>query len=183
MWGKTIKSFGQLLNARSVRLGLLIAALSAAVFIFWISVLNPDICLEIERARHWLSDNALKAHLIFFAWCFVLSLTIIPLGSTTVMVGGALLGPAAGLDLYLGCIFASIILFETGRDQDPSALYERIKGYPRLTKLAGFCRDRGLSFTLLTRVLPVLPNAMAALAACYFHLSRWQFYLGTLLGA
>lgn len=149
----------------------------------WINLVNPDFCHEVERTQDWLSRNALKAHLIFFIWCFLLSLTVIPLGSTSVIIAGALLGPTAGLDLYFGSMLSSFILFELGRDKDASALAARFEAFPRLIRLANFCRNRGLLFVILARILPILTSAMGALAACYFHISRWDFYVGTVLGA
>lgn len=97
------------------------------------------------------------------------------------MLAGLILGPLAGFVQFISLILASIVLFEIAREVDGRKLEDRLADYPNLSKLAGLASRRGLTFSIVSRLLPIVPSAVASLGAAYFSVKRRDFIVGTLL--
>ncbi len=164
-----------------MRLGLIIAALSVIGMLTWLSLAQPDFCSRLTGAQNWVNDYRLIAYLIVLVWSFFLFLTIMPLGTTTILIAGFFLGPSVGAVQFVSLVAASAVLYEIGREKDEAALAKRVAQYPALLKIAETGRKRGLIFSILLRLAPVVPSAVASLTASFFGLGRPAFYGGTLL--
>lgn len=168
-------------QARAVRLGLFILVVSCLAAIVWLVFGRPDFCDAVTDFGAFVAAHRLQAFALLMIWSFLLFLTVMPLGTTTILLAGYFLGPMAGVAQFAAMVLASAVIYEVGREQDPDILARRVKDYPVLLKVANIAQDRGLVFSSLSRLVPVIPSAVASLAASFFCLSRRSFYGGTLL--
>lgn len=171
-----------LADAPAVRVGLVVLLVSLlAGLIWWTNQAGTDACGWLVQAEATALSHAWIGFGILFLVSLGIFLTLMPLGSATVMAAGFLLGPMAGLVQFAALMLASTILYEIAREQDHEALAHRLKDFPRLHRIGRFARDRGMAFAIASRLLPVVPSAAASLAGAYFCISRRDYYLGTLL--
>ncbi|MEL6473951.1 MAG: hypothetical protein AAFQ21_07680 [Pseudomonadota bacterium] len=155
----------------------LTAVIGAAVYYFGVD----DLVSWIEAV--WVSSGsaAVVGAVVLFAWSVLLFLTVLPLGSVTIMLAGALLGAWAGWVQFVALILASQVLFETAeptKRETWSAFYD---GRPRLTAILTTLKTRGLATTIVLRLAPVIPSSVCTLSCVGLGVSREKFLLGTLL--
>ncbi|MXO87425.1 VTT domain-containing protein [Alteraurantiacibacter aestuarii] len=128
-----------------------------------------------------MQDNYWPFMIGLFVFCSLLFLTVIPLGTTVVLLAGYFFGVEAGLVQFAGLVLASIILFEASHGSDPAQLEQALAPWRRLSRFARLARQYGLVFCIVMRVAPVIPSAVASLGASYFGIGRRQFYAGIVL--
>ena len=159
------------------------ALLAGSLVIVFAAVLSSSAepCEIVAAIMRRSETHSLAIMLVLAALWFGLFLTFLPLGTSSVMAFGYLLGPQVGIVQFAALVAASAVLFEVSRDSDQDALAARLQAQPALLGLAQRVRRRGLWFSSLLRLVPVAPSAAASLAGSYFHLSRRDFYGGTLL--
>ncbi len=118
--------------------------------------------------------------IVLFIWSFFLFLTVLPFGTATILIAGALLGAWAGWVQFAALVLASLILFEVSGGGRQAAAMHWIEGRPRLIRILRGVASRGLLATAVLRLAPVVPSAVCSLAAAGFGISRAKFFLGTL---
>lgn len=170
-----------LLDSRASRLGVAIAGISLMGILLLQLHRAPGVCEFLVMALDRSAEHLFGALLVLFCICFVLFLTVMPLGTVTIIIAGYFLGPLAGVAQYVALVAASMVLYELGRDSDPERLGRRLADFPAITRVAGLARRRGILFTVSMRLVPVVPSAVASLGASYFSVSRRDFLTGTLL--
>lgn len=170
-----------LLNGRAVRVGLVVAAASLLIFAVWSISQGWTACNTIAGASSYVADRYILFIAVLMIWSFFVFLTVMPLGTATILLAGYFLGPVAGAAQFASLVLASLILYETGRERDPVRLERDLSAYPKLARYAGFARRQGFWFSVLMRLVPVVPSAAASLAAAFFSVSRRDFILATLL--
>ncbi|MEL6568907.1 MAG: VTT domain-containing protein [Pseudomonadota bacterium] len=170
-----------MVQARAVRIGVLVVLVTGIGAAVWVLANRPDLCAWLGAAETFARDHAGLAFLALFIWSACVFLTLAPLGTSTLLIASYLLGPMAGVVQFGALVMSSAILFEVSRERSDRALEARLEPFPRLNQLAGLARRNGLKFAIVTRVMPVIPSAGACLGAAYFNISRRDFYLGTLV--
>ena len=178
--GSLIRQLAPLLDIKAARIAIIVALVSLSVVGIWLNAL-PSPCAWFLKVTEYLENRWLLGLAVVLVWSFCLFLTVLPFGTATILVAGYFLGPVAGISQYIALIAASIVLYEIGRDSDPKALERRLEKFPSLSRVAGLARRRGFAFSALLRIVPVVPSAVASLAASYFSVDRRSFILGTIL--
>ncbi|MEL7040615.1 MAG: VTT domain-containing protein [Pseudomonadota bacterium] len=128
-----------------------------------------------------MNHNFIVVGIVVLLWSFFLFLTVLPLGTVTVVAAGYILGPIAGAIQFVSLVAASILLYELAKEKDNRVLDDRLVEYPRLLKLINTMRHRGIVFVVLSRLLPMIPSAIASLSASYVGISRQDYLLGLFL--
>lgn len=168
-------------QARSVRTGGLVVAVSALAFVVWERLSPIAFCEVLARFERISGEAPASGLLILFLWSLILFCTVLPLGTLTVLIGGYLLGPVAGIAQFGAVLVSSLILFEIGRETQSDRLARRLESYPALTRWVAAAEASGLWISIVLRLAPVVPSATAALAASFLQISRREFMLATLL--
>lgn len=179
--GTPLGLIGIFLNGRAVRVGLVVATASILIFAVWSMSQGWAACNTITDASRYVADRYILFIAVLMIWSFFVFLTVMPLGTATILLAGYFLGPVAGAAQFASLVLASLILYETGRERDPVRLERDLSAYPKLARYAGFARRQGFWFSVLMRLVPVVPSAAASLAAAFFSVSRRDFILATLL--
>jgi uncharacterized membrane protein YdjX (TVP38/TMEM64 family) len=172
---------GYFWRSSSVRVGLLVAIVSVTALAGWNFLSPVSACDVAKPAVSAASDHLLVGLLLVFVCSSLLFLTVLPLGTATILIAGYLLGPVAGLAQYFAVILTSVILFEVGRERDPEEIKRQLAAYPALSRLFETVGSRGLWVSCLLRLVPVVPSAVASLCASFIGLRRRDFILGTVL--
>lgn len=168
------------LDARSVRIGAAVALVTVLMLAVWIMIQQQSPCsILLEQTRN-ANERQVLVFAALIAWSFLLFLTVMPLGTATVVLAGFFLGPMAGVAQFASLVAASAVLYELGRDRDPERLSRELAEWPQVAKLAALPRRNGFIFSALLRLVPVVPTAVASLSASYFAISRKDFMLATL---
>lgn len=166
---------------RSVQISLLIGTLVAGSALLMMVWGSSEAC-NLVRGIAFQVDSQ---HLVWFALLaivsFALLVTGIPFGTATILLAGYFLGPLAGPVQFVSLVLASIVLYEAAREKNPARLQAELESYPQLARYAGLARRQGFWFSVLMRLVPVVPSAVASLAAAFFSVSRREFLLATLL--
>lgn len=167
--------------SRSMNSAALILILSAACAILIYLNWEADSCLRLEAAISYVNHNFIVLSIVLLLWSFFLFLTVLPLGTVTVVTAGYVLGPIAGAIQFVSLVAASIILYELAKDKDNRLFDDRLGEYPRLMNLINTMRHRGIVFVVLSRLLPMIPSAIASLSASYVGISRRDYMVGLFL--
>lgn len=171
----------QIFDAKSVKIGLSVAVLSLFSILIWVGLSRPPLCPLLSHVNTIANTHHVIAYAILTTWSFCLFLTILPLGTTTIFIAGFFLGPLAGIAQYCALLASSMLLFHISKDTSDLQLKTRLSAWPALTKWSNLARKHGFVFSAILRIVPVVPSAAASLAAAYFHISRRDFYTGTII--
>ncbi len=117
---------------------------------------------------------------VLLLFTFVLFVSVLPFGSITVLVAGAVLGPGAGWVVFAALIASGVFLFElSSPDLQQKAVAEVIR-HRRVAKWVSRLRHHGTLTVGVLRVAPVVPAAICSLAAAGLGIARRKFIIGTL---
>lgn len=171
----------RLAQTRSARAGLFVLAATLAGFAAWELFSPLPFCEVIRIVSEQVGARPLLGLMLLFVWSLVLFLTVLPLGTITVLTAGFLFGPVAGLVQFAAVLVSSLILFEWSRARSALGGKSQLQAESLAERLADLARRRGLITSAVLRLLPVVPSAVATLTATLVGLSRRDFMLGTLL--
>ena len=169
-----------LLSPKSLRLALVVALVSITAMTFYWASGSQTFCESLLQTYAIADAHRVAGLFILFVVCFCLFLTIVPAGTLIILLAGFLFGPLAGPVQFAAIVCASLILYEIGKEGDPERLERELTEWPKLAAFAGLAKRRGFTFSVLMRLTPVVPSAVASLGASYFSVSRKDFILGTL---
>lgn len=172
--------YRQITESKSIFCLLLILCVSVSGLVLINSIAKTNSCDIILETIKQTDEHILIAFVSFFAFSFFLFLTVIPLGTVSVVTAGFILGPAAGAVQYIALACASILLYEIGRDEDERSLVRLIDRFPRLRYLINLFQSNGIAFCVASRILPIVPSAIASLAASYIGINRRDYVIGTI---
>lgn len=168
------------MSASTWRSILLVIAVSLglALITLWV---GPDRVVDwLERTQDCIRVHAIQSAIILFLWSAVLFLTVLPLGTATILLAGALLGTWAGWVQFASQVVASIIIYETGGLRRQQAAIESLDARPRLKLALTKLQNYGFASTALLRIAPVVPSAACSIICKALGISRTKFIGGTL---
>jgi len=127
---------------------------------------------------------SIRAHpfesaLILFVWCTVLFLTVLPLGSATILIAGALLGTWAGWVQFVAQLVASLIIYEAATPSREQDAIQYLDARPRLKTAILRLQHHGIVATSFLRILPVVPSALCSILCKALDIHRSKFIAGT----
>jgi len=163
--------------ARSAR-GLVLLIVCAALL--WVVVAVLDLPTA-EQLRVHVRDAGSSAPVVFVALCALGTAAFFP-KPVLAAVAGLLFGVLPGVVLAVtGCTAGALISFAVARKLGREAVSARI-GHGRLGVLDAVFATRGLSATLVLRLLPLVPFTASNLGAGVTAVPARSFAVGTALG-
>jgi uncharacterized membrane protein YdjX (TVP38/TMEM64 family) len=125
---------------------------------------------------------------LFAGWALVANCLVVPAGSLSLVVGGALLGAVVPTSIWAAAqlLTAPVLYNLTLSTVRGSALADLAQRYlnrapVQAAALTGFAAANGVLATALLRLLPIMPNAPAAIIAATSGVPLRSFVLGSLL--
>jgi len=177
----SVRHFLSLSQFPAAKAGIVVFAISVLALLISGTIDPSAACRGVSTIHTIANGNPLLAYFILFGWSFGLFLTVMPLGTVTIILFGFLLGPAAGLVQFVALILSSMILYELGRGSDEETVNRRLEEYPALSRIGRVAAGHGKWATVILRLVPIVPSAVASLTASFFAISRWDFLIGTLV--
>ena len=131
-----------------------------------------------ECIQSW--PNGLTYALLFI-WCFLLFLTVVPLGSFTILAAGFFLGPVAGIVQFLALCVSSYILHIWTAPRNRQAVYERVIKNKSALTIVEKLRGRPVTTVCALRIVPVIPSCLCVLTCSAFAVPGRALLIGTIL--
>lgn len=166
--------------SRAVRIGAGVFLISIAALVA-VELLDPmAVCNGLLELQRIAQEHRMLAYAILLCWSFLLFLTVMPLGTLTILMAGFLLGPAAGGVQFVALVLSSAILYKLGSESDPAAVNRRFAAYPVLAKVRDKSVRGGKWVSAGLRLVPVVPSAVASLMASFLGITWRDFMIGTI---
>ena len=121
------------------------------------------------------------AYALLFIWCFLLFLTVAPLGSFTILAAGFFLGPVAGIVQFLALCASSFILHIWTAPRSKRAVYERVIKNKSVLKIVEKFRGRPVTTVCALRIVPIIPSCLCVLTCSAFAIPGRALLIGTIL--
>lgn len=132
----------------------------------------------LEQVNSW-PDGALYA--LLFLWCFLLFLTVAPLGSFTILAAGFFLGPIAGPVQFLALCLSSYVLHIWTKPRKAQPAYAQIIENKSALKVIEKFRGYPVTTVSVLRLVPVIPSCVCVLTCSAFAIPGRALLKGTLL--
>lgn len=166
-------------GGRHARLLLLVAGSAAGTAAYLAAGGAPALATALDA----LQTHRAALILAFTAWALVANCLVLPAGSVSLIAGGAMLGTVLPAAIwYVAQLATAPVIYRIGaaeRDQ-AAALIARYLGPAGQSLRAGAAAE-GLSATILLRLTPVLPSAVATLIAASLGIGLRPYLAGSAL--
>lgn len=149
------------------------------------AALNHEAVLNVVSATQEGGADVLTVTVVLFLWYFASQLVIAPSGTITLIMGGVVLGPLAGVLYFVAMLMAGAILHTLARPgyREVERLVRRlVKGRSLRSFTYAMMRQSRrspISTTAALRLLPIVPSAGCALLAAAAGSDLRGFILGT----
>lgn len=164
-----------------VLIGILLGSIALAFAFF---TLGPQQIVEyVEATSDWVETHFVLSVCIFLLWAFLSQLLIAPTGALTLLIGGYLLGGAAGLGYYAMTVISGWVVYDGVRRGGSNwTLPDQVRGLS-IEKLKKAARLEGFGLVATMRVLPFFPPPLVAIVSGSLEISRRHFTIGTVATA
>jgi uncharacterized membrane protein YdjX (TVP38/TMEM64 family) len=116
---------------------------------------------------------------LFASWALVANCLVVPAGTLSMIVGGALLGTIIPTLIWsVAQLMTAPLLYALTRRGMGSVPMLR---NPQVARLVALARTNGMQATALLRLLPVMPNAPATMMAATAGIDLRTFFIGSVL--
>ena len=158
--------------------GLALASVAASGSILSVGG-GPALLLLAREMLAALTDRPALVAVAFAAWALVANCLVVPAGTLSMIVGGALLGTVLPTLIWsiAQLLTAPLLYALTKRGFGALTLHR----YADVAPLASQAQANGLQATALLRLLPIMPNAAATMIAATVGIDLRTFLLGSVL--
>lgn len=119
---------------------------------------------DISLMQHWFQSLGFKGYFIFIIVSVLVAVFLLPGQFLAIIAGmayGSLLGGALTV---IGATLGSSISFVAAKYFARDYIVEKFKDNPAFQKIEAGVRENGISFLILTRLVPVFPFALQSYA-------------------
>jgi uncharacterized membrane protein YdjX (TVP38/TMEM64 family) len=140
---------------------------------------GPALLHAAQATLARLNESPRTIIALFAAWALVANCLVVPAGTLSMIVGGALLGTVLPTLIWsvAQLITAPLLYALTKRGVGPVPMLQNA----RVVQLMTLARANGFQVTALLRLLPIMPNAAATMIAATAGISLRTFLLGSVL--
>jgi uncharacterized membrane protein YdjX (TVP38/TMEM64 family) len=149
---------------------------------------GPALLAQARETLLALNERPQLVAIVFAVWALVANCLVVPAGTLSVIVGGALLGPfTATLIWTLGQLATAPLLYRLTREGlgpvQLDSVAQRWLGWlgPQAANLKALAAVNGLQATALLRLMPVMPSAPATIIAAVAGIELRTFLAGSVL--
>jgi uncharacterized membrane protein YdjX (TVP38/TMEM64 family) len=140
---------------------------------------GPALLLIVRETLAALSDRPVLIAVVFAAWALVANCLVVPAGTLSMIIGGALLGTVLPTLIWsVGQLLSAPLLYALTKRGVGTVPMLRNVQVAQLVKLA---QTNGLQVTALLRLLPIMPNAAATMIAATAGIDLRTFLVGSVL--
>jgi uncharacterized membrane protein YdjX (TVP38/TMEM64 family) len=141
---------------------------------------GPALLVQAQATLMALNRQPAVVAALFAAWALVANCLVVPAGTLSMIVGGALLGTVAPTLIWsvAQLMTAPVLYALTRRGVDSAALPPHNK---QVAQLAALAQVNGFKATAMLRLLPIMPNAAATILAATAGIELRTFLIGSAL--
>jgi uncharacterized membrane protein YdjX (TVP38/TMEM64 family) len=140
---------------------------------------GPALLAQTQDTLTTLNQQPLVVAALFAAWALIANCLVVPAGTLSMIVGGALLGTAVPTLIWsVAQLMTAPVLYALTRRGVASAGSPHNKQIAQLVSLA---QTNGFKATVLLRLLPIMPNAAATMLAASAGIDLRTFLIGSAL--
>jgi uncharacterized membrane protein YdjX (TVP38/TMEM64 family) len=140
---------------------------------------GPALLLATRETLAVLSARPALVAVVFAAWALVANCLVVPAGTLSMIVGGALLGTILPTLIWsvAQLMTAPVLYALTRRGVGTVPLLQNAQ----VARLIALARSNGFQVTAMLRLLPIMPNAAATMIAATAGIGLRTFLIGSLL--
>jgi uncharacterized membrane protein YdjX (TVP38/TMEM64 family) len=140
---------------------------------------GPALLIAARETLAALNERPELIAAIFAAWALVANCLVVPAGTLSMIVGGALLGTIIPTLIWsVAQLMTAPLLYALTRRGMGNVAMLRNSQVARLVALA---QSNGFQATALLRLLPIMPNAPATMIAATAGIDLRTFFIGSVL--
>ncbi|MFD1672424.1 TVP38/TMEM64 family protein [Agrilactobacillus yilanensis] len=155
---------------------LFIAAIALGIIIFYKTGLI-DLLQNVPAMQVWFKQQGWLGYGVFILLCLVTSVFMLPGGLLAVVAGIAYGGFLGGLLTVIGSTIGASVSFILGRTFLKDAVIKKYGQQPTFQKIMQGVDENGISFLILTRLVPIFPYAIQSYAYALTPMKFWRFSL------
>jgi uncharacterized membrane protein YdjX (TVP38/TMEM64 family) len=169
--------------SRSRRACWVIAALALVSFVVSVSIVaaggGPALLLATRETLAAFNERPAIVAVVFAAWALVANCLVVPAGTLSMIIGGALLGTMVPTLIWsvAQLMTAPVLYALTKRGVGTVPMLQNAQ----VARLVTLARTNGLQVTAMLRLLPIMPNAAATMIAATAGIGFRTFLTGSLL--
>ena len=157
---------------------LIIVVLSICVFILAAHLLGfTEALKDVTTMRQFFNDLGVWGYFAFIAVSILVSVFLLPGQLLAIIAGVTFGGIAGGLLTALGATAGSYISFLIGRRFARGYVSQKFSRNPAFQKIEKGVAENGVSFLVLTRLVPVFPYAIQSYAYALTPMGAGMFTL------
>lgn len=123
----------------------------------------------------WFQEQGFIGYFAFILLCIITAVFMLPGGLLAIVAGIAYGGFLGGLLTVIGSTVGASISFVLGRTLLRDAVIKKYGDKPTFNKIMNGVNENGLSFLILTRLVPIFPYALQSYAYALTPMGFWKF--------
>jgi uncharacterized membrane protein YdjX (TVP38/TMEM64 family) len=139
----------------------------------------PALLGHIHQTLLMLQDRPVVVAVGFAVWALVANCLVLPAGSLSMIVGGAVLGPLVPAVTWTVAQLITAPLLYMLIQRGVSRI--TVPPHPMAARLIRQAQANGLQATALLRLMPIMPNAPATMLAATIGIDLRTFLIGSVL--
>lgn len=153
-----------------------IVGLALGIFIFYKTGL-VDLLQNVPAMQTWFQSQGFLGYGIFILLCIAVSVFMLPGSLLAIVAGIAYGGFLGGLLTMIGSTVGASLSFVLGRTLLKDAVMKKYGHQETFKKIMKGVADNGVSFLILTRLVPIFPYALQSYAYALTPMGFWRFSL------
>ena len=165
--------------ARTLR-PIALIVLTSTLLALLVLIIGPENAVDqLVAMQTTIRAHQVESAVVLFIWSTILFLTVLPLGTATILIAGALLGTWAGWVQFVAQLVASLIIYEAAPPSREQDAIQYLDARPRLKTAILRLQHHGIVATSFLRILPVVPSALCSILCKALDIHRSKFIAGT----
>ncbi|MQS52009.1 TVP38/TMEM64 family protein [Companilactobacillus mishanensis] len=153
-----------------------VAIIAIGVFIFYKTGLIDELH-NVSAMQTWFQNQGFIGYFAFILLSVVTAVFMLPGGMLAIVAGIAFGGFIGGLLTVIGSTVGASISFILGRTLLKDAVVKKYGDNPTFNKIMNGVNENGVSFLILTRLVPIFPYAIQSYAYALTPMGFWKFSL------
>lgn len=151
-----------------------VVGLAVGIFVFYKTGLI-DLLHNVPAMQMWFQSQGFVGYGIFILLCIAVSIFMLPGSLLAIVAGIAYGGFLGGLLTMVGSTIGASLSFLLGRTLLKEAVLKKYGQQETFKKIMQGVADNGVSFLILTRLVPIFPYALQSYAYALTPMGFWRF--------
>ncbi|MFD1418525.1 TVP38/TMEM64 family protein [Companilactobacillus keshanensis] len=130
---------------------------------------------NVSAMQAWFQEQGFIGYFAFILLCIITAVFMLPGGLLAIVAGIAYGGFLGGLLTVVGSTVGASISFVLGRTLLRDAVIKKYGDKPTFNKIMNGVNENGISFLILTRLVPIFPYALQSYAYALTPMGFWKF--------